>query len=40
MGSGLGMAIALDSITSHGGRISLDDSKKYGGLLVRIFIPF
>jgi|APGre2960657423_1045063.scaffolds.fasta_scaffold00555_8 two-component system osmolarity sensor histidine kinase EnvZ len=40
VGSGLGMAIALDAITSHGGRISLDDSKKYGGLLVRIFIPF
>jgi len=40
VGSGLGMAIALDAITSHGGRISLDDSEKYGGLLVRIFIPF
>lgn len=38
-GSGLGMAIALDSVVSHGGRIMLDDSKKHGGLLVRVFIP-
>lgn len=39
-GAGLGMAIALDAITSHGGRIILDDSTNYGGLLVRVFIPF
>ena len=39
-GAGLGMAIALDAITSHGGRIVLEDSHKYGGLKVKIFIPF
>ena len=38
-GSGLGMAIALDAITSHGGRIVLDDSKKFGGLNVKIYLP-
>jgi len=38
-GSGLGMAIALDAISSHGGRIVLDDSKKYNGLNVKIYLP-
>ncbi|MBM3590414.1 MAG: hypothetical protein FJX30_03445 [Alphaproteobacteria bacterium] len=38
-GSGLGMAIALDAITSQGGRIVLDDSEKLGGLLVKVFVP-
>ncbi len=38
-GSGLGMAIALDAISSHGGRINLDDSKKFGGLNVKIYLP-
>lgn len=38
-GSGLGLSIVLDSITSHGGRVKLGDSKKMGGLLVTIYIP-
>lgn len=38
-GSGLGMAIAFDAITSHGGSIKLNDSKKLGGLSVEIIIP-
>jgi two-component system osmolarity sensor histidine kinase EnvZ len=37
-GSGLGMAIALDAVTSHGGWIKLSDSP-LGGLRVAIFIP-
>ncbi len=37
-GSGLGMAIAMDAITSQGGRIRLSDSH-LGGLRVMIFIP-
>ncbi len=38
-GSGLGMSIARDAITSHGGRIKLFDSPTLGGLRVTIFIP-
>jgi two-component system osmolarity sensor histidine kinase EnvZ len=38
-GSGLGMAIALDAITSHGGKIDLDDSQLYGGLKIIISLP-
>lgn len=38
-GSGLGMAIALDAITSHGGKIRLTDSK-FGGLKAMISLPF
>ena len=37
-GSGLGMSIAMDAITSHGGKIKLSNSK-LGGLKVVIFIP-
>lgn len=38
-GSGLGMAIALDAITSHGGKINLSESH-LGGLKATISIPF
>jgi two-component system osmolarity sensor histidine kinase EnvZ len=38
-GIGLGLSITKDIINSHGGTIELDDSKKMGGLLVRIYIP-
>jgi two-component system osmolarity sensor histidine kinase EnvZ len=37
--SGLGMSIALDSISLHRGNITLDRSKILGGLKVRITIP-
>jgi two-component system osmolarity sensor histidine kinase EnvZ len=37
-GSGLGMAIALDAITSHGGKIKLSRSA-LGGLRVTVIIP-
>ncbi len=37
-GSGLGLSIAADAITSHGGKITLSDSEM-GGLCVTIFIP-
>ncbi len=37
-GSGLGLSIAADAVTSHGGKITLSDSKM-GGLCVTIFIP-
>ena len=37
-GSGLGLAVAMDAITSHGGRIKLADSA-FGGLRVLIYIP-
>ncbi|MFI3241425.1 MAG: ATP-binding protein [Alphaproteobacteria bacterium] len=38
-GVGLGMSIAKDIITSHGGDIELSDSKDLGGLKVVISIP-
>ncbi|MBM3579995.1 MAG: HAMP domain-containing protein [Alphaproteobacteria bacterium] len=37
-GSGLGLSIAMDAVTSQGGRIKLSDSH-LGGLRVMIFIP-
>ncbi len=36
--TGLGLAIAMDAITSHGGRIKLSDSPM-GGLQVLIYLP-
>ena len=36
---GLGLSIANDIIKSHGGNIKLDKSN-FGGLLVKIFLPF
>ena len=38
-GVGLGLAIVEDIVNSHGGTIQLGKSK-YGGLLVKIFLPF
>ncbi len=38
-GVGLGLAITEDIINSHGGNINLSKSK-YGGLLIKIFLPF
>lgn len=37
-GCGLGLAIVMDGVISHGGNIELFDSKK-GGLMVKITIP-
>jgi two-component system osmolarity sensor histidine kinase EnvZ len=37
-GSGLGLSIAMDAITSHGGHMKLSDSP-LGGLRVTIFLP-
>jgi Signal transduction histidine kinase len=38
-GFGLGLSIAQDIVTSHGGSIFLQDSLKYGGLRVVINLP-
>ncbi len=38
-GVGLGLAIVEDIINSHGGSVQLGKSK-YGGLIVKIFLPF
>ena len=38
-GVGLGLAIVEDVINSHGGNIQLEKSK-FGGLQVKIFLPF
>ena len=38
-GVGLGLTIVEDIINSHGGNIQLGKSK-YGGLLVKISLPF
>ena len=38
-GVGLGLAIALDTIRSHGGSLKLGKSNELGGLEVRITIP-
>ena len=38
-GTGLGLSIALDVARSHGGSLSLDDSRTMGGLKATITIP-
>tara|TARA_B100000902_G_C26942862_1_gene731942 strand:- start:233 stop:739 length:507 start_codon:yes stop_codon:yes gene_type:complete len=38
-GVGLGLSIALDTVRSHGGNLSLTKSNELGGLQVRIVIP-
>ena len=38
-GAGLGLAITKDAIVSHGGKISLKQSKKLGGAKFEILIP-
>ena len=38
-GVGLGLSVAQDIVKSHGGKISLSESK-YKGLLVKISLPF
>lgn len=39
IGSGLGLAITKDAISSHGGEITLDQSKTLGGLKVIVTLP-
>ena len=38
-GVGLGLSIALDTVRSHGGNLTLDSSQKLGGLRVKITLP-
>ena len=38
-GVGLGLSIALDTVRSHGGNLTLDSSQKLGGLKVKITLP-
>ena len=38
-GVGLGLSIALDTVRSHGGNLTLNQSNDLGGLKVRITIP-
>ena len=38
-GVGLGLSIALDTVRSHGGNLTLGQSDELGGLQVKITIP-
>jgi len=38
-GVGLGLSIALDTVRSHGGNLTLDSSQQLGGLKVKITLP-
>ena len=38
-GVGLGLSIALDTVKSHGGNLTLESSKRLGGLKVKINLP-
>ncbi|MEM7506077.1 MAG: ATP-binding protein [Pseudomonadota bacterium] len=38
-GVGLGLSIAMDIVRAHGGSLSLDESKRLGGLRVSVILP-
>ncbi|MGV6839263.1 MAG: ATP-binding protein [Planktomarina sp.] len=39
-GVGLGLAITSDAIKSHGGTLTLGDSRALGGLMVQVILPY
>ncbi len=39
-GTGLGLSIALNNVLVHGGYISAENSKEFGGAKISVFLPF